>query len=198
MHVGRIGRMTANASDLGVGRRWRSAASSALCHPVRACPVETSARQADARQRAVSQFFEMLTRLIYASHARSSCLDDVPGILEWSRNHNPGLGITGVLCLLDDTYMQYLEGDERAVMTLFESIRQDGRHRGATVLDRREIPRRSYPDWFMALLQWDDRTRAIFRSFSPGQNLDLYASDPSTAAPLVRALTRDAAWKFVP
>jgi hypothetical protein len=137
-------------------------------------------------------------RLIYASHARPSCLEDVPGILQWSRTYNPRLGITGVLCLLENTYMQYLEGEEGDVTTLFESIRRDGRHHGATVLDQRQIARRAYPDWSMAFLEWDDRTKAIFRSFSPGQDLDLYASDPSTAAPLVRALTREVDWRFSP
>lgn len=137
-------------------------------------------------------------RLIYASHARASCLDDVPGILEWSYAHNPGLGITGVLCLLDLTYLQYLEGEEATVLDLFESIRKDTRHQGATPLDQRTIARRAYPNWSMALMQWDERTKAIFRSFSPGRNLDLYASDPTTAAPLVRALTREKDWKFQP
>lgn len=137
-------------------------------------------------------------RLIYASHARASCIDDVPGILEWSNTYNPSWGITGVLCLLDQTYMQYLEGEEEAVRTLFQSIRKDTRHQDPTILDQRKILQRAYPNWRMALMQWDARTKAIFRSFSPGQNLDLYASDPATAAPLVRALTRNADWKFQP
>jgi hypothetical protein len=137
-------------------------------------------------------------RLIYASHARSSCLDDISGILAWSNTYNPAMGITGVLCLLDQTYMQYLEGEEATVVALFKSIHKDTRHRGATILDQRKIAQRAYPNWSMAVMQWDARTKAIFRSFSPGQNLDLYASDPATAAPLVRALTRAADWKFQP
>lgn len=140
----------------------------------------------------------MVYRLIYASRACVSTEEDLPGILEWSRAHNPGLGITGVLCLLDATYMQYLEGEERAVRALFARIARDARHRNATVLDQRPMARRAYPDWSMALMRWDDRTKAIFRSFSPGKHLDLYASDPATAAPLVRALTRDADWRFQP
>ena len=94
--------------------------------------------------------------------------------------------------------MQCLEGEEADVTALFDSIRQATRHHGATVLDRRAIPRRAYPSWSMAVLEWDARTRSIFRSFSPGTHLDLYASDPSTAAPLVRALTRSSDWNFVP
>lgn len=136
--------------------------------------------------------------LTYASHARNSCLEDVPGILEWSNVHNPGLGITGVLCLLDLTYMQYFEDEEVTVLKLFKSILKDTRHQGATILDQRTITCRAYPNWSMVLMQWDKRTKAIFRSFSPGKNLDFYASDPGTAAPLVRALTRDADWEFQP
>ena len=135
-------------------------------------------------------------RLVYVSHARESHLQDLPGILDWSRNHNPALGITGVLCLLDGTYMQCLEGEESDVMALFHRIRRDTRHRGATILDQRAIPQRGYPSWSMAILRWDERAKAIFRSFSPGTNLDLYASDPSTAAPLVRALTRSSDWTW--
>lgn len=137
-------------------------------------------------------------RLIYASHAPASCLDDIPGILAGSKIRNARSGITGALCLLDDTYMQYLEGEERVVRGLLASIRRDTRHRDATVLDERAIPRRAYPDWSMALMQWDDRTKAIFRSFSPGRHLDLYASDPVTAAPLIRAFTRGDDWTFRP
>jgi hypothetical protein len=94
--------------------------------------------------------------------------------------------------------MQYLEGEEGTVLELFKSIRKDTRHQGPTILDQKTIMHRAYPDWSMALMQWDARTKAIFRSFSPGKNLDLYASDPTTAAPLVRALTRDKGWTFQP
>ena len=137
-------------------------------------------------------------RLIYASRACPSGNDDLTDILGWSRTHNSDLGITGTLCLLDGTYIEHLEGKDAEVQRLFEHIRQDARHRDVTVLDQRPISRRAYPDWSLALRAWDDRTKAIFRSFSPGQNLDLYASDPGTSAPLIKALTRSEDWKFLP
>ncbi|MGJ7542312.1 BLUF domain-containing protein [Variovorax sp. LT1R16] len=138
----------------------------------------------------------MLTRIVYASHARTNAEDDIPGVLAWSRRVNTELGITGVLCFLDGVYMQYLEGEEAALDALFASIRTDARHHDVTLLERRAVPKRAFSDWAMALLEWDDHTRNIFRSFSPGKNLSLYASDPSTSAPLVRALIRGAGWKF--
>jgi len=139
----------------------------------------------------------MLSRLVYASRAPDRADLDIPLIIDWSRKANVELDITGVLCLLDGVYMQYLEGEEDTVNSLFDRIRVDSRHHDVTPLDRRPVPRRAFPDWSMALLEWTDNAKAIFRSFSPGTHLDLYASDPSTAAPLVRALIRAPDWKLV-
>lgn len=138
----------------------------------------------------------MLIRIVYASHARDDTGKDIPGILAWSRRFNSDQNITGVLCFLDGVYMQYLEGDAATLDTLFTSIRSDARHFDVTALERREVPKRAFSNWSMALLEWDDNTQNIFRSFSPGENLSLYASDPSTAAPLVRALIRGPDWKL--
>jgi len=139
----------------------------------------------------------MLIRLVYASRSQNQSAQDLPAILEWSRRVNPDLEITGVLCYLDGVYMQYLEGEEHAVNGLFKSIQADKRHQGVTPLERRVISKRAFPEWSMALLDWDDNTRAIFRSFSPDAQLDLYAADPSTAAPMLRALVRAPGWKLI-
>ncbi|MGJ7486866.1 BLUF domain-containing protein [Variovorax sp. LT2P21] len=139
----------------------------------------------------------MLIRLVYASRSHNQSAQDLPAILEWSRRVNPDLGVTGVLCYLDGVYMQYLEGEESAVDALFKRIQTDERHQGVTPLERRAIAKRAFPEWSMALLDWNDNTRAIFRSFSPDARLDLYAADPSTAAPMLRALVRAPGWKLI-
>ena len=136
----------------------------------------------------------MLIRLVYASRATAASRDELPAILQWCHDVNPTLEVTGLLCHLDGVYMQYLEGESTVLEPLFTSIAKDKRHSGVTLLERRAIPRRAFPDWSMKLLEWDERSKAIFRSFSPGTSLDLYASDPSTAAPLLRALIREADW----
>ena len=101
-----------------------------------------------------------------------------------------------MLCCLDGVYMQYLEGEESVLEDLFASIRKDTRHSGVTLLEQRAVAQRTFPEWSMKMMEWDERSKAIFRSFSPGASLDLYASDPSTAAPLLRALIREADWKL--
>jgi hypothetical protein len=136
----------------------------------------------------------MLIRLVYASRSLNHSAEDLPAILDRSRRVNPQLEVTGVLCYLDGVYMQYLEGEENTVDALFASIRADSRHQGATPLEQRPISTRAFPQWSMVLLDWDDNTRAIFRSFSPEARIDLYAADPSTAAPMLRALARDSGW----
>ena len=138
----------------------------------------------------------MLKRLVYASRATDAVGIDLTAILDQSRRANTDLDVTGVLCFLDGVYMQYLEGDEATVEELFGRIRSDPRHCDIAVLERRVVPRRMFPGWTMALLEWTDNTKAIFRSFSPGAHLDLYAADPSTAAPLLRALVRGPGWKL--
>lgn len=139
----------------------------------------------------------MLTRLIYASLAICPSDADLPEILDWSRRVNPDLGVTGVLLYLDGVYMQYLEGDEPVVAALFGSIRKDTKHRGVTQFDQRAVSKRAFPSWSLATLDWLDSTRAIFRSFSPGTKLDLYKTDPCTAAPMIRALVRAPGWKLM-
>lgn len=139
----------------------------------------------------------MLIRQIYVSRSKDRSELDLSEILDWSRNFNLDFGITGVLLYLDEVYMQYLEGEENAVDALFKSIRADSRHQDVMPLDRRTIKERAFPEWAMALLEWTPETKAIFRSFSPGTTLDLYASDPETAAPMIRALSRAPGWKLI-
>lgn len=138
----------------------------------------------------------MLIRTVYASRSVEISAQSLSEILDWSRRVNFELNVTGVLCHLDGVFVQYLEGEEGTVDTLFKSISADTRHKGVLQLERRVISKRMFPDWAMKLLDWNDETRAIFQSFSPGSKLDLYVGDPDTAAPLLRALSRPAGWKF--
>lgn len=43
--------------------------------------------------------------------------------------NNPATGVSGVLFYSNDTYLQYLEGDEAAITALWAKISQDDRHR---------------------------------------------------------------------
>lgn len=132
-------------------------------------------------------------RLIYTSRARTPI--ETGALLRQAQKNNPARGITGGLVVLDGVYLQYLEGSEEAVESLLARILGDARHSGVKVLERRAVPRRMFSDWSMALLEWTPSTRQIFHGFSPGGALNLYETDPTTAAPLFRAWAATQDWR---
>ena len=132
-------------------------------------------------------------RLIYTSKATnpSSLQDILAESIAWNRSH----ALTGGLVFLQGTYLQYLEGDRSDVEEIFSQLVNDPRHTGVKVLERRAVTKRMFASWSMAVLDWNSETTAIFQSFSPGHPIDLYKTDPTTAAPLFRAWAATKHWK---
>jgi len=75
--------------------------------------------------------------------------DDLEEILRTSRKNNARLGITGMLLYGNKTFVQILEGEEKAVSELVEKIKRDSRHADFQVLKKKTIDRREYADWSM-------------------------------------------------
>ena len=134
----------------------------------------------------------MLYRLIYTSHASGQpCLQDILTVsIDWNRAHE----LTGGLVCVGGTYLQYLEGEKESIDEVFAMISGDPRHHDLKLLEYREVPRRMFGDWSMAVLNWNAETKAIFHSFSPGHEVDLYTTEPSTAAPMFRAWASTRHW----
>lgn len=91
----------------------------------------------------------MLVRLLYASHAVDTSPDTIEAILAWSREHNPGSGITGVLCYGGGIFLQALEGGRSAVGELYARLQVDPRHAGLVLLHYEEIAGRRFGGWTM-------------------------------------------------
>lgn len=93
---------------------------------------------------------EPLFALMYSSDAavkvEQSTLDK---ILETSRRNNKSIGVTGILLFRQGRFYQYLEGSERAVRGLYETIRADTRHTGLKVLLETGVAERRFADWIM-------------------------------------------------
>ena len=139
----------------------------------------------------------MLIRIIYVSKASSSLPLELKEILAVARKNNPSTGITGAMCLIDGVYLQYLEGTESVVDALYKKIESDSRHSVPNVLERRSISERTFPGWAMALLTWNDETKALFRRFNPDTALDAYEVDCATIDPLIRAWAGSKNWMTV-
>jgi hypothetical protein len=61
----------------------------------------------------------MLVRLLYASRAVDATARCVEAILAQSRQHNPRLGITGILCYSGGIFLQAIEGGRMPVSELY-------------------------------------------------------------------------------
>ena len=72
---------------------------------------------------------------------------------------NRALGITGMLYCADESYLQVLEGDEKAVLILYADILRDDRHDDIHTVVIRPIEARDFANWSMGLL--DTMTEAI-------------------------------------
>lgn len=74
-------------------------------------------------------------------------------------NRNRKLEVTGVLLAVGTAFLQVLEGDRDAVLSLLGRIRTDVRHTEVRVLYQCGIPERRFAAWSMALLAPDTQPR---------------------------------------
>ena len=92
--------------------------------------------------------------IAYVSAASWSLLDEqIDRIVSESRRLNAINGITGVLVYCDGNFMQYIEGDEAAVMEAFARIRASSSHRQISELMNQPILEREFADWPMGFVR---------------------------------------------
>ena len=88
--------------------------------------------------------------IAYVSAASWNLLDEqVQHIVAESRRLNALNGITGVLLYCDGNFMQYLEGEEDAVVETFARIRASECHYQINELMNQPILEREFADWTM-------------------------------------------------
>ena len=94
-----------------------------------------------------------LLQIIYTSHAAvpldSRSLREL--VADASRK-NRAQGITGMLYCANGSYLQVLEGDEKAVLLLYADILRDRRHDEIHTVVIRPIEQADFPNWSMGLL----------------------------------------------
>ncbi len=93
---------------------------------------------------------EKLDFLIYSSVRNANCTDEeIQKILDSCERHNPSKQITGVLVHSKNYFLQFLEGDENELMSLYNHIKKDTRHSKVILLNRGSIDARMFPSWHM-------------------------------------------------
>ena len=135
----------------------------------------------------------MLVRLMYASRPTSpGRVDALAAILKASRSHNPGAGITGLLCCSDDLFLQVLEGGRLAVNRLYHRIAADPRHHDLILLGYDEIEERSFAGWAMGQIDLARLNTALLLKYSESPVLDPYAVSGKVSMALFNELVATA------
>lgn len=89
--------------------------------------------------------------LVYRSVAKPDFnLQRIEEMLAQAKMNNHRLGITGCLLYYDGEFIQYLEGNQFRVLTLFDKIKADPRHKDVELLSYGEREGRAFASWDMA------------------------------------------------
>jgi hypothetical protein len=100
-------------------------------------------------------------RLIYRSTCSSSFLpnEDLRALVQGSAEHNRREGITGLLLLSGNRFLQVLEGPSLPVNRLFGRISRDKRHRDVELISFEQIGPTYFDDWNMYLVDLFDLSK---------------------------------------
>ena len=89
--------------------------------------------------------------LVYVSSAvKPFSESELIDLLSKSREKNAQKDITGILLYNDGNFMQILEGEEAAVLQLYDIISHDQRHHGMVVLVAEQTSETIFGEWSMA------------------------------------------------
>jgi hypothetical protein len=131
----------------------------------------------------------MLVRLMYASRALPDVNQDaLIAILRKSKQNNPTLGVTGVLCFSEGIFLQALEGGRSAVNALYNRIAIDPRHTDVELLNYSEIGERRFAGWSMGQVNISRLNPALLLKYSEKPTLDPYAVSGAVSMALFEEL----------
>ncbi|MGY8903778.1 MAG: BLUF domain-containing protein [Burkholderiales bacterium] len=131
----------------------------------------------------------MLVRLLYVSRAADPAnAEATESILGQSRQHNPQLGITGILCYGGGIFLQAIEGGRNAVSELYGHIQRDTRHKDVVLLHYEEITERRFGGWTMGQVNIAKINTTILLKYSERPELDPYAVSGQVSLALLEEL----------
>lgn len=133
--------------------------------------------------------------ILYASGAsRPISPEDIDQILTASRRNNAALGVTGMLLVAEDAFIQVLEGERATVRRLADAIRRDPRHRNFMVLVEGDAPSRAFSQWAMGFKRLEPgvaENDALFRITKSALKERVSEADGGMMLDLITAFGRD-------
>lgn len=99
----------------------------------------------------------MLSQLVYVSARKAICTDrEIEKILDACKRNNHDSDITGVLLYSNTHFVQYLEGEYKKIIGLFDKIKEDDRHKNVVMITSGPIKERLFPSWQMGAKKFDN------------------------------------------
>ena len=135
----------------------------------------------------------MLVRLLYVSRSTSPLGPEIlTGILRKSTHNNAAVGITGLLCHTESTFLQVLEGGRDEVSALYHRIGRDPQHEAVTLMTYDEIVERDFAGWSMGRVDVGRLNPSLILKYSTSATLDPYAMSGKVALALLKELVETA------
>jgi hypothetical protein len=98
----------------------------------------------------------MVFGLAYSSRALTAFDDEaLLELADCAAAKNEQLGVTGYLYFRNELFIQYLEGEQKAVEDLMAKITTDPRHKILSIVPLPSCPERIFPHWYMRFLGSD-------------------------------------------
>jgi len=82
--------------------------------------------------------------------------ESIKVLLNNSRAFNSENNISGILMMLDNKFIQVLEGELELVIDLYTKIEQDPRHKDLLILLNMKIKERTFKDWSMGFVKLEN------------------------------------------
>lgn len=131
----------------------------------------------------------MLVRCLYASRPLQPLNGPfLESILAQSRKNNPALGITGLLCVANDLFVQVIEGGRDEVCDLFNAIVRDERHQQVRLLIYEEIDERQFGNWTMAQVNISNLNPAMLLKYFKRAEFDPFSGSGKATLALLSDL----------
>jgi hypothetical protein len=95
-----------------------------------------------------------MERIVYVSTARGKCSHAaVLDILQRSRRNNARDGLSGLLVVGGQRFLQVIEGPSAALERAYTRIKADPRHFALVQIERGAIAERAFPRWNMGYVE---------------------------------------------
>ncbi len=136
----------------------------------------------------------MLVRCLYASRPSASCdVRALDRILQQARKNNPALGLTGLLCVSTNLFVQVLEGGRDEVCEIYNAIVRDDRHEQVRLLIFEEISERRFGNWTMGQINIDRLNPSLLLKYFRRAELDPFECSGHATLALLEELVATAA-----